>query len=369
MATDDKGTCGPPMEIDPQSLDLNDLRLSQLRACVDVSKAITAELNPDRLIPTIMEKVSKLLPSENWSLFLLDDATRTLKFEISVDIDIETVKNFRLKLGQGVAGQAALTQRVLVVDDVSRCDFFFDKVDGVTGRRTKALICVPILYAGRAVGVLEVVNPKSMDPTVLPLLNLLADYLAIAIENTRRYKLVEDMAVKDSLTGLYNQRYLYPALQRYIRECGRYHKPLSLVFADMDDFKEVVDRLGHLNGSRALSEVAQRIGACVTEPAFAVAYGGDEFVLVLPELGRAQAVEMADTVRRAISATPYLCQWGHDVMLTASFGVATFPEDAADLTALLALADKAMFRVKTSGKDRVDTSMKLDESGKMKDEG
>lgn len=344
------------MEIDPQSFDLNDLSRAQLRACVEVSKAITAELNPDRLIPTIMEKVSKLLPSENWSLFLLDEATQTLKFEISVDLDIETVKDFRLALGQGVAGQAALTQRVLVVGDVSQCDFFFDKVDNVTGRQTTALICVPILFAGRTLGVLEVVNPKHMDAAVLPVLNLLADYLAIAIENTRRYKMVEDMAVRDSLTGLYNQRYLYPALQRFISECSRYGKPLSLVFADMDDFKEVVDRLGHLNGSRALSEVAQRIGACVCEPAFAVAYGGDEFVLVLPDMSRAQAVEMADTVRRAISAEPYLSQWGHAVMLTASFGVATFPDDAGDLTALLALADKAMFEVKGTGKNRVERS-------------
>lgn len=363
MTTDDKDTCDQPTGIDPLSLDLNDLSLAQLRACVEVSKAITAELNPDRLIPTIMEKVSRLLPSENWSLFLLDHATQTLKFEISVDIDIETVKDFRLALGQGVAGQAALTQRVLVVDDVSRCDFFFDKVDGVTGRRTKALICAPILYAGRTLGVLEVVNPKRTDAAVLPLLNLLADYLAIAIENTRRYKLVEDMAVRDSLTGLYNQRYLYPTLQRYIEACRRYDKPLSLVFADMDDFKVVVDRLGHLNGSRALSEVAQRIQSYVSEPAFAVAYGGDEFVMVLPEMNRSQAVEMAEEVRQAVSATPYLAQWGHEVMLTASFGVATFPEDAGDLTALLALADNAMFHVKSSGKDRVDTSIKYDDKG------
>jgi diguanylate cyclase (GGDEF)-like protein len=341
------------------AVDLNDLSLAQLRACVEVGKAITAELNPDRLIPTIMEKVSKLLPSENWSLFLLDDATQTLKFEISVNIDIQTVKDFRLALGQGVAGQAALTQRLLVVEDVSQCDFFFDQVDGVTGRRTTSLICVPILYAGRALGVLEVVNPKHLDAGVLPLLNLLADYLAIAIENTRRYKLVEEMAVRDSLTGLYNQRYLYPALQRHLAACGRDGRPLSLVFADMDDFKEVVDRLGHLNGSRALSEVAQRISACVAEPAFAVAYGGDEFLLILPGANRAQAMAVAAKARQTISAAPHLSQWGHAVKLTASFGVATFPDDAADITALLSLADKAMFGVKRSGKDRVDAGAAL----------
>ena len=278
MAENAEQICHSLSESEPDLLDLNALSPEQLRACVEVSKSITAELDPARLIPTIMEKVSKLLPSETWSLFLLDEATQTLKFEISMDIDLETVKNFRLALGQGVAGKAAQLQRLLVVGDVSQCEYFFDQVDGTTGRRTEALICVPILYAGRTLGVLEVVNPKRMDAAMLMQLRLLSDYLAIAIENTRRYQVMEELAVRDNLTGLFNQRYLYPTLKRQILRCRNAGHPLSLVFMDMDNFKTVVDRLGHLNGSRALSEVAQRIQACLSEPAFGVAYGGDEFV-------------------------------------------------------------------------------------------
>lgn len=353
MAENAEQICHSLSESEPDLLDLNALSHEQLRACVEVSKSITAELNPARLIPTIMEKVSKLLPSETWSLFLLDEATQTLKFEISMDIDLETVKNFRLALGQGVAGKAAQLQRLLVVGDVSQCEYFFDQVDGTTGRRTEALICVPILYAGRTLGVLEVVNPKRMDAAMLMQLRLLSDYLAIAIENTRRYQVMEELAVRDNLTGLFNQRYLYPTLKRQILRCRNAGHPLSLVFMDMDNFKAVVDRLGHLNGSRALSEVAQRIQACLSEPAFGVAYGGDEFVLVLPEFGRSRAVQLATEVRRSVKNAPYLTRWGQQVSLTASFGVATFPEDADDSTALLALADNAMFRVKTTGKDRV----------------
>ncbi len=357
MTVNTTQACCAPIEIDPETIDLSTLSREQLRACVEVSKGITAELDPEKLIPTIMEKVSRLLPSENWSLFLLDKGSQMLRFEVSVDIDIETVKGFHLALGQGVAGQAALKQKLLFVEDVSQCDYFFDAVDCATGRRTQALICVPILFAGQTLGVLEIVNPKQMDQSVLPLLNLLADYLAIAIENTSRYKLVEDIAVRDGLTGLYNQRYLYSALQQNLSRCRQSGKPLSLVFMDMDDFKKVVDRLGHLNGSRALSEVAQRIMNCIIEPAFAVAYGGDEFVLVLPEFSRQEALDLADEIRNAIKSTPYLTQWGHRARVTASFGVATFPEDASNTTALLALADKAMFQVKDAGKDMVLTSM------------
>ena len=348
-------SCRLPKGGIPDPPDLNALTSDQLRACVEVSKSITAELDPEKLIPTIMEKVSKLLPSETWSLFLMDEPTRTLRFEISVDIDIETVRDVRLALGQGVAGKAAELQELLVIEDVSSCDFFFHQVDDTTGTRTESLICAPILYGGQTLGVLEVVNPKRMDVAMQTQLRLLSDYLAIAIENTRRYKLMQEMAVRDNLTGLFNQRYLYPNLKRQIKRCGRENLPLSLIFLDMDNFKTVVDRLGHLNGSRALSEVAQRIQACLSAPAFGVAYGGDEFVIVLPETDRSQAVRLAIEIRRSIKNAPYLTRWGQQVMLTASFGVATFPEDADDGTGLLALADNAMFRVKTTGKDRVDS--------------
>jgi diguanylate cyclase (GGDEF)-like protein len=147
-------------------------------------------------------------------------------------------------------------------------------------------------------------------------------------------------------------------LQRHLDACRRGGRPLSLIFMDMDDFKQVVDLHGHLNGSRALSEVAQRVQACLMPPGFGVAYGGDEFVIVLPGFDRSQAVALATRIRQAVKETPYLIQWGPLVELTASFGVATFPEDADDSTCLLALADQAMFHVKTSGKDRVNANLK-----------
>jgi diguanylate cyclase (GGDEF)-like protein len=338
--------------------DQHNLTHEQLMDCVEVGKAITSELDPDKLLSTIMEKVSKLLPCENWSLLMLDEASQTLFFEIGIDLDLETLKEFRLPLGQGVAGQAALQQKLLIVDDVSACTFFDRSVDLVTGYHTQSLICVPIVFGGRTLGVLEVVNPKNVSATCISLLTMLSDYIAIAIENTRRYKQMRQMAVQDNLTGLYNQRYLYQTLQRAIKYSQQSAIPLSLIFMDMDDFKKVVDALGHLNGSRALHEVAQRIRKCLRSPAFGVAYGGDEFVVVLPDSDRQQATRLADRIRRVMKASPYLTQWGHSVSLTASFGVATFPDDASGIEELLAFADQAMFHAKNTGKDAVHASVK-----------
>ncbi len=325
----------------------------QLLACVEVGKAITAQLEPDKLIETIMEKVSKLLPSETWSLLIFDEKRQELKFEISVDLDREKVKDIRLKSGQGIAGQAALKQCIMVVGDVNQCDYFYDTVDELSGQSTKSVLCVPIVYGGRTLGVLEVVNAKSVDATSISLLTMLSDYIAIAIENTQRFRKMQEMAIRDNLTGLYNQRHLFHALKRLTAECDRQNGYLSLVFMDMDDFKELVDRLGHLHGSRALSEVAKRIQAHIKPPAFAVAYGGDEFVIVLPDHSRQQAIEVALEIRSAIKMEPFLTDLDHSESLTASFGVATFPDDACDYNALLALADKSMFSAKVSGKDHV----------------
>ena len=185
----------------------------------------------------------------------------------------------------------------------------------------------------------------------------------IAVDNTAR-KLAEDelrrsremfkhMAVHDNLTGLYNTRHLYRSLEDLILESRAGASPFSLIFMDMDNFKRIVDSYGHLNGSQALKEVADTIRECINDSAFGVAYGGDEFVVVLPGLDRSEALKKASKIRSRMKETVYLSSAGHAVRMSASFGLATFPDDASDLTSLLALADKAMFRIKEGGKDAI----------------
>jgi diguanylate cyclase (GGDEF)-like protein/PAS domain S-box-containing protein len=160
------------------------------------------------------------------------------------------------------------------------------------------------------------------------------------------------LAVHDSLTGLYNTRYLYEALERLVENAqggGRF----SVVFMDLDRFKRVVDRHGHLNGSRVIQEVATTIRGALPENAFAVAYAGDEFVVVLPGFGKDAAVATAETIRTRVAHTIYLAAAGQTVSLTMSLGVATFPDDADGAQQLLAAADHALFAVKEMGRNAV----------------
>ena len=160
-------------------------------------------------------------------------------------------------------------------------------------------------------------------------------------------------AIHDNLTGLYNTRYLYHALDELIKKSATNGRVFSLVFMDIDNFKQVVDTHGHLNASIALQEIAATIKTNIPAPAYGVAYGGDEFVLVLPGFDKQQAMGMAETIRKRIKETVYLQKAGLSVHISSSLGVSTFPDDADTLTDLLALADQAMFSVKERGKDSV----------------
>ena len=172
-------------------------------------------------------------------------------------------------------------------------------------------------------------------------------------ELRRDRKKFRSLAIHDNLTGLYNTRHLYKVLDDLIEENLITKKPFSLIFMDMDNFKRVVDTYGHLNGSQALKEVAITIKSCLRTPCFGVAYGGDEFVIVLPGFNKLQATEKAEQIRSQMKHTTYLTKAGHNVHLGASFGLATFPEDTDNRTGLLALADQAMFRIKQTGKDSI----------------
>jgi len=166
-------------------------------------------------------------------------------------------------------------------------------------------------------------------------------------------KKFREQAIHDNLTGLYNTRYLYKALSELIDRSASASQPFSLIFMDIDNFKQVVDTHGHLNASKALQEIAATIKTTLHDPSYGVAYGGDEFVLVLPGFNQRRGIDMAKKIRSRIKESIYLQEEGLKVRISASLGVSTYPHDANTLTDLLALADQAMFSVKERGKDSI----------------
>jgi diguanylate cyclase (GGDEF)-like protein/PAS domain S-box-containing protein len=169
-------------------------------------------------------------------------------------------------------------------------------------------------------------------------------------ESERRFR---ELAVRDDLTGLFNTRFLYQSLRDLEQGCKAPGGCFSLIFIDIDRFKSVVDAHGHLNASRAIQEVAATIHAQLELPAYAVAYGGDEFVVVLPGFDRNGSLSMAEKIRRCVERERYLESRELSVELTVSCGVATYPQDAQRVEELLARADDALFAGKQQGRNSV----------------
>jgi diguanylate cyclase (GGDEF)-like protein/PAS domain S-box-containing protein len=162
-----------------------------------------------------------------------------------------------------------------------------------------------------------------------------------------------EQAMRDNLTGLYNRRHLYQSLAELIESAKTDGSAISVIFMDLDHFKAVVDTYGHLNGSRTIKEVAKAIQTTLDKPAYAVAYAGDEFVVVLPGIEPDQAMKQAQKIQAQIKNSVFLQDQGYEVFIRSSFGIATFPYHADNMTELLAKADHALFSAKGSGKDRI----------------
>jgi diguanylate cyclase (GGDEF)-like protein len=218
----------------------------------------------------------------------------------------------------------------------------------------------PLRCRARTIGALIALDPvpskevPALPTDALSALRTVLEGPALALDTTLHLRRAEELSVTDDLTSLYNSRYLNQVLRRESKRASRSGRPLSLLFLDLDGFKAVNDRHGHLCGSRALVEAATVIRGCARETDVAARFGGDEFALVLPDTGSEGAVAVAERVRERIAAYSFLrASDGLDIHLTASVGVATLPDVAASAEELIRAADAAMYRVKDQGKNGV----------------
>lgn len=210
---------------------------------------------------------------------------------------------------------------------------------------------LPTRHLGPAVDdlILRPLHEKELRARVANLMRMRHWSLELKKEHDRVMKL----AVTDDVSGFNNTRYLHRYLDRLLESPAAKPSEVCLVFFDLDNFKCLVDKHGHLLGSKVLREVAQAAARLLDEDDRLVRYGGDEFIVILPRQTKEEALLKVGRIKEAITATPFLQKEGINVRLTASFGLACYPKDAADKRELLAAADRCLFRSKTAGKNRI----------------
>lgn len=330
----------------------------------DIGKTLTSALELKDILNVIMEKMKKMIKAEAWSIIPVDEETKELVFEKSRGEKGRRVEKFRLKIGEGIAGWVAKEGIPLVIPDVSKDPRFFKEIGRSLQFKIRSILCVPIISKGKVLGVLEVVNKLRDEPFSkddLDLLMKLMDHAAVAIERASLYQKMAELVITDDLTKLFNLRYLNRTLDIEVERSMRYGTSVSVIFMDLDYFKNVNDSYGHLMGSKVLTELAQILLKNLRGIDIVTRYGGDEFVVILPQTSPQAAYNIAERIRKAVAQFTFLKKEGISLKLTASFGVASYPEHAKTKEDIIRLADEAMYRVKDKTRNDVYMAVALNQ--------
>lgn len=322
----------------------------------EVAKTLASTLDLQKILQTVMEKISDLLQPDSWSLLMLDEKTDELTFEIAIGAGAEKLKDTRLKLGEGIAGWVAQHGEPVLVEDVTKDPRFNPRMDQLTNTNTRSVVCVPIKGREKLLGVIELVNflgKHSFSKEEIPILKNLADYAAIALENARYIQRIHELTITDDCTSLYNARHLHFVLDAEIYRSNRYNYEFSVIFIDLDHFKQVNDTYGHLVGSKLLWMIGDTIKGHLRLIDYAFRYGGDEFVILLPQTPKENALMVVRRTKELLNTKVFFTEEGLNIKVTASFGLAAFPTDARTRKDLLRMADEAMYLVKNTTRNNI----------------
>jgi diguanylate cyclase (GGDEF)-like protein len=289
---------------------------------------------------------------------VLDAPGGALEVQLAVGEGAEQLLGRRVLPGEGLVGWVARAGQAILVDDVRADARFSERVDPAPREGRRSFLAAPLRSVAGAQGVIALVarEEEPFAPDDLRTLCGLSDYAAIALSNARNHERVRELTLVDDHTSLFNSRHLRRTLEVEVARSERYRRVLSLLFFDLDEFKHVNDVHGHQAGSDLLREVGEVMRGVLRSLDVPVRYGGDEFVVVLPETSRDQARMVAERLRQAVRETEFLRERGLSVRITASFGVATWPDDGLTPQALLQAADEAMYHAKRIGRDGVVTA-------------
>lgn len=339
------------------------------------------ELSLAENLAEVLRRANSFVPSAAGSILLDDPGNKTddrrknsLTFIAAFGEKSEGLVGQTIPADQGIAGRVYLTGEAYVTPYAPDDRFFYKKMDERTTYQTESLVAIPIRIEQEVCGVLELINrhgAPGYSKEDRNLLDIFAGYISISIQNVLDGRQAQEIAKRDNLTGLFNDRYLHIALSDTIRQCQEEGCDMALLFLDLDYFKHVNDTHGHLAGSQVLREVGHLLRHRVAGlQGMAARYGGDEFVLLLPGCDLERAIDLAEEIRAEVVDTAF-CDGPGDIQpdplhlkgITCSIGVATLRRHLAEnltleesKSSLLRLSDTAMYVAKETGRNRTATA-------------
>jgi diguanylate cyclase (GGDEF)-like protein len=331
-----------------------------LHHAADIGHQLAERLQVDEVLDLFIQKISEMLPVDYAYILEVNGEElqllrRVEKGEI-LPPDMEPIKK-----NEGISGYVWANRKAAIFHTAKE---WLKYAKGYMPPEAQSLLSVPIVRHNEVIGVLFLASKRkrAYEKSQLIIVDLLCSHFAVAIENAKHYKETKEHSEKCALTKVYNYRFFEKLVaDEYNKLESGQRNQLSLVILDLDHFKIINDTYGHQSGNEILCELAERLRKCVGNNGTVARFGGEEFVVLLPDIAKEEALEIAETIRQEIAYYPFILQEhiGEEeiklsVHVTASIGVATAPVDADDSMALVRHADRALYvGAKRAGRNRV----------------
>ncbi len=318
--------------------------LTQKLNCLDIK----------RIAEVCIDELPVLLKARLASLYILDETSDILHLERNNHpFPINNIVSLNQNPPSPMVAAVRSKELMLINDRIAhdRTDTQRPFADNYTN---KSCIIAPLICDNRVVGVLNLADkdqPPGFTPEDISALELIRQLIGASIGNVKLFEKTQRQAKTDGLTGMLNHRTFYEILETELRRAQRYASKLSIIMADVDDFKHVNDEYGHRAGDMAIKQISRRLTACIRQIDIAARYGGDEFAIILPSTSLEDAVIVAERMVKTISEPPIVWE-GHEIHLSLSVGVGQYDSDSciADVTKA---TDKALYAAKQAGKNQV----------------
>jgi diguanylate cyclase (GGDEF)-like protein len=325
-------------------------RSRQLAFLNNISRTAISSDDPVHMLSQIASEIQRNFNFDHIGIGLLDYGTKEIEIKAEAGATAHATGK-RIPLGTGILGRVARTgERALVQNALP------GNLTGILPD-SRAVLCIPITYGETLLGVLNVESrsENAFTPQDVLILNTLADLLATALHNAFVFQKLQQQSITDGLTGIKTRRFFWEALSAEWKRASRSGRPFSVVLIDLDKFKQVNDGMGHFEGDLVLARVGRLLEQKSRQSNVVARYGGDEFIVLMPETGAEQAAVLAERLRQWLASDPMLAE--HHI--TGSFGVASFPMHGFAIEDIIRVADAGMYVSKRSGGNSVSTAQEF----------